>query len=110
MNDVHVCVRSRYGLSVYRVDRMLTELKLAGILGGLAGFVFGRCTDCPPGEGYGSLTREQVLEEHVAPLGTPAYSGALIGHIGRRFTIPKGIEVELDADAGTLRMLEPGVV
>jgi muramoyltetrapeptide carboxypeptidase len=95
--------------AIYRIDRMLTELKLAGILDQLAGFVFGRCTDCPPGEGFGSLTLDQVLAEHVLPLGIPAFSGALIGHIDRQFTIPLGIEVEIDADRGTLRMLEPGV-
>lgn len=95
--------------AVYRVDRMLTELKLAGVLDQIAGFVFGRCTDCDPGEGYGSLTLEQVLEEHVLPLGIPAFSGALIGHIDRQFTLPLGIETEIDANAGTIRLLEPGV-
>src|SRR5690606_29860943 len=36
----------------YRIDRMLTTLKLAGILDRIAGFVFGECTDCEPGPGY----------------------------------------------------------
>jgi muramoyltetrapeptide carboxypeptidase len=35
----------------YRVDRMMTQLKLAGILDQLKGVVFGECTDCEPGEG-----------------------------------------------------------
>ena len=50
---------------IYRVDRMLTQLALAGILDEISGFVFGNCTDCGPGESYGSLTIEQVLADHV---------------------------------------------
>lgn len=95
---------------IYRVDRMLTQLRLAGILGRLRGFVFGSCSQCEPGEGYGSLTLEEVLDEHVAPLGIPAYEGAMIGHQGRQFTVPVGTMVELDAASGSITMLEPAVV
>jgi muramoyltetrapeptide carboxypeptidase len=94
---------------IYRVDRMLTQLALAGLLRRLAGLVFGSCTRCEPGEGYGSLTLEEVLDEHVRPLGIPAYEGAMIGHQDQQFTIPVGTRVELDAAAATLTMLEPAV-
>ena len=46
---------------IYRVDRMLTELKLAGILDQIAGFVFGRCTDCEPGSGLNPATNYQCI-------------------------------------------------
>jgi muramoyltetrapeptide carboxypeptidase len=95
---------------IYRVDRMLTQLRLAGILGRLRGFVFGSCSHCDPGEGFGSLTLEEVLDEHVKPLAIPAYEGAMIGHQDRQFTVPVGTEVEMDAAAGTITMLEPAVV
>ena len=95
---------------VYRIDRMMTQLRLAGLLDGLEGFVFGHCSRCEPGTSYGSLTLEEVLADHIVPLGIPAYRGALIGHIERQFTLPIGIEAEIDADAGTLRLLEPAVV
>ena len=98
------------GEAVYRVDPMLTQLSLNGILDKLRGFVFGRCTDCGSGTSFGSLTLEEVLAEHIAPLEIPAFSGSMIGHIEQQFTIPLGIDVEMDADAGTIRMLEPGVV
>jgi muramoyltetrapeptide carboxypeptidase len=93
----------------YRVDRMITQLELAGLLDGLAGFVFGSCTDCDPGDGYASQTLEEILDDHILPLGIPAYRGALIGHIRRQFMLPLGIEAEIDADAGTLQLLEPAV-
>ena len=95
--------------AVYRVDRMLTTLKLAGILDRIAGFVFGRCTDCDPGPGYGSLTLEEVLEDHIAPLGVPAFRGSMIGHLPEQFTLPIGGRAEMDAAAGTIRLLEPAV-
>jgi muramoyltetrapeptide carboxypeptidase len=95
---------------VYRVDRMLTQLSLAGVLGQVKGVVFGRCTDCEPESRYGSLTLEEVLADHVASLGVPAWYGSMIGHIKDYFTVPLGIEAEIDADAGTIRLLEPAVV
>ncbi len=95
------------GEAPYRIDRMLTTLKLMGALDKIAGFVFGECTDCNPGDGYGSLTLEQILDDHIKPLKIPAYRGAMIGHIREQFILPVGGEMELDADAGTLRMLAP---
>lgn len=97
------------GEAIYRMDRMLTQLKLAGLLGRIKGFVFGRCTDCKPGEGYGALTLDEVFADHVKPLGVPAFRGAMIGHIDRQFTVPVGLPAEIDADAGTIRLLEPAV-
>lgn len=98
------------GEHIYRVDRMLTHLRLAGVLDRITGFVFGKCTNCDAGSGYGSLTLEDVFADCVAPHGMPAFAGAMIGHIENKFTVPLGIEVEIDAGAGTIRMLESAVV
>jgi len=85
-------------------------LGLAGVLAGLAGVVFGKCTRCGPGDGsYGSLTLEEVLNDHLGRLGVPAWEGAMIGHVKKQWTVPIGAEVEIDADLGTIRMLEPAV-
>jgi muramoyltetrapeptide carboxypeptidase len=94
---------------IYRVDRMLTSLDLCGLLGRIGGLVFGSCQRCEPGEGYASLTLEEVLDEHVKPIGVPAYAGAMIGHQEQQFTMPIGVAVELDASAATITMLEPAV-
>ena len=91
----------------YRIDRMLTTLKLMGALDVIAGFIFGECTDCTPGSGYGSLTLDQIFDDHIKPLGIPAYRGAMIGHISEQFIVPHGGRVEMDAEAGTFRMLAP---
>jgi muramoyltetrapeptide carboxypeptidase len=94
----------------YRIDRMLTQLALAGILGRVAGVVFGQCTDCrATGTSYGGFTLSQVLQQHLAPLGVPAFQGATIGHVANQFSLPVGARAEIDAEAGTIRILEPAV-
>ena len=95
---------------IYRVDRMLTQLSLAGVLERIAGLVFGDCKNCDPGGGYGSLTLQEVLADHIAPLGKPAWYGSMIGHIKNYFTVPLGVEAEIDAGAGTIELLEPAVI
>lgn len=94
----------------YRIDRMLTQLALAGILGRVAGVVFGQCTNCAAsGPSLGGFTLSEVLGHHLTPLGVPAFQGALFGHVADQFSLPVGIRAEIDAGAGTIRMLEPVV-
>ena len=95
------------GEAPYRIDRMFSTLKLMGALDKLAGFIFGDCSDCNPGDGYGSLTLDQIFDDYILPLKIPAYRGAMIGHIREQFIVPVGGKVELDADAGTFRLLAP---
>jgi muramoyltetrapeptide carboxypeptidase len=94
---------------LYRVDRMLTQVKLAGVLGKIKGFVFGSCSECGPGEGYGALTLEEIFRDHIKPLGVPAWTGAMIGHAQPQWTLPVGAQVEIDATAGTMALLESAV-
>lgn len=94
----------------YRIDRMLTQLALGGVLGQVAGVVFGQCTDCrASGPSYGGFTVTEVLKQHLEPLGIPAFQGALIGHVANQFSLPVGIPAEIDAEAGTIRILDPAV-
>ena len=95
---------------IYRVDRMLSTLKLMGALDRLAGVVVGAFTNCNPGEGFGTLTLDEVFDDYFLPLNVPVYRGAMIGHIRRKFTVPVGQEAEIDADAGTLRLLTAAVL
>lgn len=98
------------GEDIYRMDRMITQLKLAGILNQISGFVFGKCTDCPPSKGgYGSLTMEDIFEDHIKPLKIPAFSGAMIGHIKDKFTVPVGLEATVDAEKGSITLNEGAV-
>lgn len=90
----------------YRIDRMLSTLKLMGALDKIAGFIFGACVDCRPNGGYGWLTLEEIFNDHIKPLNIPAYRGAMIGHIRQQFIVPIGGTVEMDADAGSFRLVD----
>lgn len=94
------------GEDPYKMDRMMSTLRLNGTLDQIKGFVFGQCSDCEPDGGYGSLTLDQVLDDYILPLKIPAYSGAMIGHISKQFIIPVGAQVQMDADKGTISLLE----
>ncbi len=96
------------GESVYRVDRMLTQLKMAGILNEINGFVFGKCTECAAGDN--SLTLKELLNDHIKPLGIPAYYGAMISHEEDNITLPVGVPAEINSTQKTIRILESAVV
>jgi muramoyltetrapeptide carboxypeptidase len=94
----------------YRIDRMLTQLWLAGALAGIAGVAFGKFTNCNPSPFFlQNRPLDDILAERCRALGVPAISGIMVGHIEDQTTLPLGCLAELDADAGTLTLLEPGV-
>jgi muramoyltetrapeptide carboxypeptidase len=94
----------------YRIDRMLTQLALAGVLRRVAGVVFGQCTNCrATGTAIGGFTLSEVLRQHLQPLGVPVFEGALFGHVDDQFSLPVGVRAEIDATAGSIRMLERAV-
>ena len=94
---------------IYRVDRMLSTLKNAGVFEALAGVVLGAFTNCEPGDGFGTLTLDEVFDDYFKPLNIPVYRGAQFGHIKKKFTLPIGLPVEMDAGAGTMRFLSAAV-
>ena len=97
------------GEAIYRVDRMMTQLKLSGVLGQVSGVVFGHFTDVTPNPGLGNFALMDILKQHCEPLGVPCYFGAMIGHVEQQSTVPVGAIAEMDAGAGVLRLQEPAV-
>ncbi|HUG02498.1 MAG TPA: LD-carboxypeptidase [Longimicrobiales bacterium] len=92
---------------VYRVDRMLEQLAASGALAGVRGLAVGRFTEIRTETRGRSLA--VVLEEFARSLGVPAVTGLPIGHVVDNWTLPLGARARLDADAGTLEILEPAV-
>jgi muramoyltetrapeptide carboxypeptidase len=83
----------------YKVDRMLTHLRRAGLPDGLAGVVVGQFTNCADAW---DVPVAAVLAERLGDLGVPVLGGLPIGHGVGQFTVPVGVPAVLDADAGTL--------
>jgi muramoyltetrapeptide carboxypeptidase len=93
----------------YSIDRMLTQLKLSGVLDSISGFVFGKCAKCEAEEPLKAFTFHEVILQHILPLGIPAFYGAMIGHIENKLTIPLGIQASMDAESGKIELLENAV-
>lgn len=108
--DGHILFLEEVSEEPYRIDRMITQLKLSGLLRRVTGLVFGDCRDCAPETGYVSLSLLSVLDDHLRSLGMPAFYGTAIGHVANKFTLPVGVLAEMDANTGTIRLLEPAVV
>ena len=87
---------------VYRIDRMMRQLLLAGLLADVRGIVFGACTNCPEAADDGARRLEDVIGEIAMLLDVPAILGAPIGHIDDQWTLPLGAPASLDADGRTL--------
>ena len=94
----------------YRVDRMFQQLKLGGILDRVGGVIFGQCTRCgSPAPDSDTFTLDDVVDQYLGALGKPAIAGFDTGHVGNQLSLPVGVDVEFDATARTLRMLDPAV-
>lgn len=91
---------------IFRIDRMLTQMRLAGIFDQVVGIVFGTCDKCAAPEPEKSLTLQQVLLDNLKPCRKPAFFGLKFGHVTEKYVVPIGLPVELDADKGFVRMLE----
>jgi len=93
----------------YRIDRMLMQLRLAGKLDGVRGFVFGEMLDCAPPAGE-TYTLQQVIMRVLAPYKVPIVCGLKSGHVSSgNITLPIGVQAELEAESSgvQLRISEP---
>ncbi|ABW66400.1 peptidase U61 LD-carboxypeptidase A [Desulfosudis oleivorans Hxd3] len=87
----------------YRVDRMLTQMRLAGCLAGVAGVALGRFDRC----GHMDVIFE-IVREHL-PEGVPVLAGFPVGHNGTNRTLPLGVWASLDAENRFLEYHEPAL-
>jgi muramoyltetrapeptide carboxypeptidase len=91
--------------AVYRVDRMMRQLLLAGALSKCAGIVAGDFR-LPAGEkAEQNRTIDDVLGEVAEEAGIPCLAGAPFGHIGDQWTIPIGATADLDTDELSLHVV-----
>ena len=93
------------GEEPYRVDRLLRQLRRSGALDGVAGVVVGECVGCDAAtpDDIGVL---DVLADALGDLGVPVSYGLPLGHGPEQVTVPLGVAATLDADAGTLDLVE----
>lgn len=92
----------------YRVERMLLQLRLSGALQRCAGLAFGSFTNTGESKNRdlgGTRPLNDVLREAARSAGVPALCNVPVGHIDDQWSLPLGMEAELDADARTLTVI-----
>jgi muramoyltetrapeptide carboxypeptidase len=88
--------------AVYRLDRMLTQLRLTGALDRIVGIAFGHFTDIPDDQSNEARSLDDLLAEVADQCGVPCVARIPLGHIDDQWTLPLGRTAVLDADAKTL--------
>lgn len=101
--DGNILLLEDTGEKAYRVDRMLSQLRLAGLLDRFAGVLVGTF------DGADDAELAAVLKDYFGGFKGPVLVGFPVGHTAYNATLPHGGRVELNADAGTLTLLEPPV-
>jgi muramoyltetrapeptide carboxypeptidase len=98
----------------YRVDRMLTQMIMSGKFKNASGIALGIFDNCEPKKDKpsfeSSFSLVEVLFDRLSGLGIPIVYGLSFGHIKNKFTLPFGIDAELNTDTKTLTLLEKAVV
>lgn len=98
----------------YSIDRLLTQLRLAGKFEEAAGIIFGECQDCRPREFKpafeSSFSVGEVLDRILGGVKAPVLSGLTIGHTDDQLTLPMGVAAALDADKGELAIEEGATI
>jgi muramoyltetrapeptide carboxypeptidase len=87
----------------YRIDRLLTQWRLSGLLQQVNGIALGRFSRCHAPQGSHSWTVTEVLRDRLGDLGIPVVSDLPFGHDGENSALPMGWPVELDGRTGVLR-------
>ncbi|RLB85593.1 MAG: LD-carboxypeptidase [Deltaproteobacteria bacterium] len=89
----------------YRIDRMLTQMKLAGCFEGIKGLVLGSFEEC--GQLHEILP---IVQEIFRDFNIPILAGFEIGHSKINITIPIGLAANLDTDRQILAFHEAATV
>ena len=93
----------------YRLDGLLSHLKLSGLLDQVAGVVVGAITEWEPKHDRPTLSRDEVLDHYLSNLECPVARGLSFGHIREKVSVPVGLRasLEVDAQSAKLTVLEP---
>ncbi len=98
------------GEEPYRIDRMLTQLWLAGKFQDAAGIALGHFSNCTPSDYrpgfWQTLSLETILRDRFGNLGKPALYNLMFGHVTENAVLPIGAIATLDATQKTLTVEE----
>ncbi|MCK9209792.1 MAG: LD-carboxypeptidase [Ignavibacteriaceae bacterium] len=94
----------------YKIDRMLNQLLISGILEKLSGLLLGEFSDCVEKDvDKKTLTLDEVLQNYLGDLPFPVIKNFPHGHRKANYTIPFGIRTKINADKSYVEFLESAV-
>ena len=92
---------------LHRLDRMIVQLRLSGVLGQISGLVLGQFTGCGPVEPGGPFHDfPAILSDLLEDIRVPCVRDYAYGHEMRKRSLPWGANARLDVDQGDFRLLE----
>lgn len=97
------------GEEPYEIDKLLTQLLIAGKLKHCRGFILGQFTNCTLPHYERSLTLEEIIKDRILSLNKPTISNFMSGHSYPKLTIPIGAKVSFDSRYPHIDVLEPVV-
>jgi len=98
------------GEEPYRIDRMLTQLRNAGVLGSASCLLAGQFTDCVSKQTVaGSQTTDDVLRETAGRLRVPFLANLPFGHQSGKLTLPIGVRARVSTRTLSIDLLESPV-
>jgi muramoyltetrapeptide carboxypeptidase len=106
--DNHILFLEDTGEKAYRIDRMLVQMRQAGVFERVAGIVFGALQPPPESAQEHEMIAEFVSEQ-TAGLKCPVLFGIEAGHGTENLTLPFGVRVRLDSKLRRLIVMEAAV-
>jgi muramoyltetrapeptide carboxypeptidase len=97
------------GEKAYRIDRMLAQLRQAGVFDRVAGIVFGAIRPVD-GDGQERALIAEFVADQTAGLRCPVLFGIEAGHGTENLTLPFGLPARIDGAGRRLIFTEPAVV
>jgi muramoyltetrapeptide carboxypeptidase len=90
--------------SPYRIERMLYQLHLAGVLGRQQALVLGSFSQCVPGPRDNGYDLADAFAQIRAVAGIPVIDGLPHGHAAEQLTLPFGAAARLRVDGHAARL------
>lgn len=88
---------------LYNLDRMMVQLKRAGVLNKLKGLIVGQFTDMKDNEDSFGMDAYEIIHSHVSDFDYPLAFNFPIGHSSNNWAVPVGVDLELNIDeAGSI--------
>lgn len=78
---------------IYKIERIMYQLRLSGVLKSIRGLIVGQFTDYKPNENYKDM--ETMIRDMVAPYSYPVAFGAPIGHVDHNIPVIEGAKITL---------------